>query len=68
MSLTEIYAILSATVSVYEIVARVVPTSKNWSIISNIVNILDLIVKNKALGDQKFAVTKVEDSKSKKSV
>ena len=34
--------------AIYEVVARLIPTEGNWSIVHIVVRILDIVVKNKA--------------------
>lgn len=45
LSITQIAWIV---VGVYEVIARYVPTSKNWSVLHSIIKIIDVIFPNKA--------------------
>jgi len=40
--------ILTIAVAIYEIIARRIPTTGNWSIIHLLAQIADIIIKNKA--------------------
>lgn len=58
MDINQIYVIASGVVAAYEVVARIIPTQGNWSIVHKLVLLLDLFIKNKAV------VTPVEGPKT----
>lgn len=47
--MNHIYMIITTVLSVYEILARVIPTTGNWSLVSKAVVILDKLVKNRII-------------------
>lgn len=58
MDTNTLYLIASAILAAYEVLARVIPTEGNWSIIHNIVRVLDFFVKNRTVVENvNFTVT-----------
>lgn len=49
LSIEQLYAVGSLILAIYEIVARYIPTEGNWSIIHQLVKVLDLLVPNKTV-------------------
>lgn len=48
-----IYIALSIVVGVYEVIARLAPTVKNYSILSKVVGIINFLLPNFKKGDSK---------------
>jgi hypothetical protein len=59
-----IYYIIVAILAVYEALARIIPTEGNWTIVQNIVKLLDYLVKNRSTAGAEFTVTKLESEQN----
>jgi len=52
--ITENWLVIATVIlAIYEVIARQIPTHGNWSIVHLVVQVLDIIVKNKAKSTEK---------------
>lgn len=58
-----VYYVLVALLAVYEALARIIPTEGNWTILQNVMKLIDFIVKNRSTKGTEFTVAKVETPK-----
>jgi hypothetical protein len=56
----DIYWALGALCLVYEYVARKIPAEGNWTILHNVMRVIDYFVKNRSTNNTEFTVAKVQ--------